>query len=133
MSRRKILVVEDNEDNRRILVYRLRKIGDFEILEATHGQEALEIASQEPLDLIFMDLKLPGLDGWETVRRIRAMEGPIRDVPVIALTAQAMVGDKEKALAAGCDDYIPKPVVDPNIVKEKVERLLARVRAEQLH
>lgn len=131
ISRRKILVVEDNEDNRRILVYRVRMIGDFEVLEATHGQEALEIASREPLDLIFMDLKLPVLDGWETVRRIRAMAGPIRDVPVIALTAQAMVGDEEKALAAGCDDYISKPVVNPNIVREKVERLLARGRAER--
>ena len=133
MSRKKILVVEDNEDNRRILIYRLRKIGDFEVLEAVHGQEALEIASREPLDLIFMDLKLPVLDGWEAVRRLRAMEGPIRDVPVIALTAQAMVGDEEKALAVGCDDYIPKPVVDPNILREKVERLLVRGRAEQLH
>ena len=133
MNRKKILVVEDNEDNRRILVYRLRKIGDFEVFEAVHGQEALEIASREPLDLIFMDLKLPVLDGWEAVRRLRAMEGPIRDVPVIALTAQAMVGDEEKALAVGCDDYIPKPVVDPNILKEKVERLLVRGRAEQLH
>lgn len=133
MSHKKILVVEDNEDNRRVLVYRLRMIGDFEVLEAAHGREALEIVSREPLDLIFMDLKLPGLNGWEVVSRIRAMEGPIRDVPVIALTAQAMIGDEEKALAAGCDDYIPKPVVNPNIVKEKVERLLARGRAERLH
>ena len=119
MNRKKILVVEDNEDNRHILVYRLRKIGDFDILEATHGEEALNIIATNPPDLMFLDLKLPVLDGWETARRIRAMEGPIRNLPIIALTAQAMVGDEEKALAAGCDDYIAKPIVDSNIVKEK--------------
>jgi two-component system cell cycle response regulator DivK len=125
MSRKKILVVEDNEDNRHILVYRLRKIGDFEILEASHGQEALEMIAQNPPDLMFLDLKLPILDGWETARRIRAMSGPIKTLPIIALTAQAMMGDEEKALAAGCDDYIAKPIVDSKIVKEKVERFLS--------
>jgi two-component system cell cycle response regulator DivK len=133
MSRKKILVVEDNEDNRHILVYRLRKIGDFDIKEATHGQEALNIIAQDLPDLMFLDLKLPVLDGWETARRIRAMEGPAKDLPIIALTAQAMVGDEEKALAAGCDDYIAKPIVDSNIVKEKVERLLTQGRPRQLH
>jgi two-component system, cell cycle response regulator DivK len=130
MSRKKILVVEDNEDNRHILVYRLRKIGDFDIKEATHGQEALESIAQDLPDLMFLDLKLPILDGWETARRIRAMEGPAKDLPIIALTAQAMVGDEEKALAAGCDDYIAKPIVDSNIVKEKVERLLTHGRPQ---
>lgn len=130
MSRKKILVVEDNEDNRHILVYRLRKIGDFEILEASHGQEALNIIAQNPPDLMFLDLKLPILDGWETARRIRAMQGPIKALPIIALTAQAMVGDEEKALAAGCNDYIAKPIVDSKIVKEKVERFLSQ---ERLH
>jgi len=133
MNRKKILVVEDNEDNRHILVYRLRKIGDFEILEATHGEEALDIIATNPPDLMFLDLKLPVLDGWETARRIRAMDGPIRNLPIIALTAQAMVGDEEKALAAGCDDYIAKPIVDSNIVKEKLEKLLAQGRSRMLH
>jgi two-component system cell cycle response regulator DivK len=133
MSRKKILVVEDNEDNRHILVYRLRKIGDFDILEATHGEEALAIITANPPDLMFLDLKLPVLDGWETARRIRAMEGPIRHLPIIALTAQAMVGDEEKALAAGCDDYIAKPIVDSNIVKEKLEKLLTQGRSHTLH
>jgi len=133
MNRKKILVVEDNEDNRHILVYRLRKIGDFDILEATHGEEALSIIATNPPDLMFLDLKLPVLDGWETARRIRAMEGPIRNLPIIALTAQAMVGDEEKALAAGCDDYIAKPIVDSNIVKEKLEKLLAQGRSRMLH
>jgi len=120
MSRKRILVVEDNEDNRHILVYRLRKIGDFDIVEATHGQEALDLIAQNPPDLMFLDLKLPVLDGWETARRIRTMEGAVRNLPIIALTAQAMVGDEEKALAAGCDDYISKPIVDANVVKEKL-------------
>jgi two-component system, cell cycle response regulator DivK len=125
MSRKKILVVEDNEDNRHILVYRLRKIGDFDILEAVDGQEALDLIAQDPPDLMFLDLKLPILNGWETARRIRAMPGPIRNLPIIALTAQAMVGDEEKALAAGCNDYIAKPIVDAKVVKEKIDRLLS--------
>ncbi len=133
MSRKKILVVEDNEDNRHILVYRLRKLGDFEILEATHGQEALDIIATNPPDLMFLDLKLPVLDGWETARRIRAMNEPMRNLPIIALTAQAMVGDEEKALAAGCDDYIAKPIIDSKIVKEKLEKLLAQGRSLLWH
>jgi two-component system cell cycle response regulator DivK len=133
MSRKKILVVEDNEDNRHILVYRLRKLGDFEILEATHGQEALDIIAVNPPDLMFLDLKLPVLDGWETARRIRAMNEPVRNLPIIALTAQAMVGDEEKALAAGCDDYIAKPIVDSKIVKEKLEKLLSQGRSLLWH
>jgi len=133
MSRKRILVVEDNEDNRHILVYRLRKIGDFDIIEATHGQEALDLIAQNPPDLMFLDLKLPVLDGWETARRIRTMEGAVKNLPIIALTAQAMVGDEEKALAAGCDDYISKPIVDASVVKEKLERLLSRGRPRDLH
>ncbi len=133
MSRKRILVVEDNEDNRHILVYRLRKIGDFDIIEATHGQEALDLIAQNPPDLMFLDLKLPVLDGWETARRIRTMVGAVKNLPIIALTAQAMVGDEEKALAAGCDDYISKPIVDASVVKEKLERLLSRGRPRNLH
>ena len=133
MERKKILVVEDNEDNRHILVYRLRKIGNFEIREASDGQEALNQIAQDPPDLLFLDLKLPILDGWETARRIRAMQGLVRHIPIIALTAQAMVGDEEKALAAGCDDYIAKPIIDSNIVKEKVERFLLQEHAHILH
>jgi len=132
MSCKKILVVEDNEDNRHILVYRLHKIGDFDITEAADGQEALDLIAQNPPDLMFLDLKLPVLDGWETARRIRAMQGPISNLPIIALTAQAMVGDEEKALAAGCDDYIAKPIVNANVVKEKVQRLLSQGRSPSL-
>jgi CheY-like chemotaxis protein len=124
MATKRILVVEDNLDNRRILVYRLKRIGDFEIIEANNGQEALDIVQTPPApDLIFMDLKMPVMDGWEATRRIRALDVG-RSIPIIALTAQAMAGDEQKALAAGCDDYLAKPIVDPNIVKVKIERLL---------
>lgn len=127
MARAKILVVEDNLDNRRILVYRLKRIGEFDILEASNGQEGLSLVETERPDLIFMDLKMPIMDGWEATRRIRNLEGG-KAIPIIALTAQAMAGDEQKALAAGCDDYVAKPIVDPEVVKEKVERLLGRSR-----
>lgn len=125
MSKKKILVVEDNLDNRRILVYRLRRMGDFDILEASNGEEALERVQADSPDLIFMDLKMPVMDGWEATRRIRASDAG-RTIPIVALTAQAMAGDEQKALAAGCDDYIPKPIVDPTIVKDKVDRFLGQ-------
>ena len=131
MALKKILVVEDNEDNRRILVYRLRKIGQFEIREATNGEQAVEAVKAERPDLIFMDLKMPVMDGWEATRRIRAMDGG-RTIRIIALTAQAMAGDEQKALSIGCDDYLAKPVVDPEIVREKVERLLKKYTAPSL-
>jgi CheY-like chemotaxis protein len=126
MSAKRILVVEDNLDNRRILVYRLKRIGDFEIIEASNGEEALQVVqSQPPPDLIFMDLKMPVIDGWEATKRIRALEVG-KGIPIIALTAQAMAGDEQKALAAGCDDYLAKPIVDLNVVRTKMERLLNR-------
>lgn len=124
MARKRILIVEDNEDNRRILVYRLKKIGDFEIFEAGNGIEALEVLKTSTPDLIFLDLKMPVMDGWETARRIRAMAGKARQVPIIAITAQAMAGDEEIALASGCDDYLAKPIVDSQLVKEKLEKFL---------
>lgn len=128
MSLKKILVVEDNEDNRRILVYRLRKIGEFEIREATNGAEAVEAVEADPPDLIFMDLKMPVMDGWEATKRIRrGLHGA--NVRIIALTAQAMAGDEEKALAIGCDDYLAKPVVDPSLVRQKLERLIGPAAA----
>lgn len=123
MALKKILVVEDNEDNRRILVYRLRKIGKFDIREAANGQQAIEAVSAERPDLIFMDLKMPVMDGWEATKRIRQMEGG-DTIRIIALTAQAMAGDEQKALSIGCDDYLAKPVVDPDLVRQKLERLI---------
>lgn len=127
MGRKKILVVEDNLDNRRILVYRLRRIGEFEISEAGNGEEALTAVERDPPDVIFMDLKMPVMDGWEATRRLRQTSVGAR-IPIIALTAQAMAGDEQKALAAGCDDYVAKPIVDPEVVREKLERLLTSGR-----
>ena len=123
MPMKRILVVEDNEDNRRILVYRLRKIGQFDIREAANGQQALESVKADRPDLIFMDLKMPVMDGWECTKTIRQMEGG-DTIRIIALTAQAMAGDEQKALAIGCDDYLAKPVVDPDLVRQKLERLI---------
>jgi len=126
MAVKRILVVEDNLDNRRILVYRLKRIGEFEILEASNGEEALTMVKEAPPpDLVFMDLKMPVMDGWEATRQIRLLDGGDK-IPIIALTAQAMAGDEQKALAAGCDDYLAKPIVDLGVVKSKMERLLER-------
>lgn len=126
MAAKRILVVEDNLDNRRILVYRLKRIGDFEIVEASNGEEALAIVQTPPVpDLIFMDLKMPVMDGWEATKKIRLLQFG-KAIPIIALTAQAMAGDEQKALAAGCDDYLAKPIVDLSVVRTKMERLLSR-------
>ena len=126
MAAKRILVVEDNLDNRRILVYRLKRIGEFEIVEASNGEEALAIVqTSPPPDLIFMDLKMPVMDGWEATKKIRQLEFG-KSIPIIALTAQAMAGDEQKALAAGCDDYLAKPIVDLSVVRTKMERLLNR-------
>ncbi|MBU6282071.1 response regulator [bacterium] len=122
-TRKRILVVEDNEDNRRILVFRLRRIGDFEIVEATNGAEALASIEAHRPDLVFMDLKMPVMDGWETTRRIRARETGSR-IPIVAITAQAMADDERQAIENGCDDYLAKPVVDASLVRAKVERFL---------
>ena len=126
MPAKRILVVEDNLDNRRILVYRLKRIGEFDIIEASNGEEALALVQTPPVpDLIFMDLKMPVMDGWEATKKIRQLPSG-RDIPIIALTAQAMAGDEQKALAAGCDDYLAKPIVDLSVVRTKMERLLNR-------
>src|SRR4051794_30442562 len=93
-KRTKILVVEDNEDSRRILMLRLRHWGVFDIHEATTGQEALDCIARDPPDAVLLDLKLPGLDGWETARRIRALPTPLSQLPIIAVTAHAMFTDR---------------------------------------
>src|SRR5262245_38936291 len=126
MKQTKILVVEDNEDNRRILVLRLRHAGQFDVREATTGQEALDSITREPPALVFLNLKLPVLDGWETARRIRALPAPLNQLPIITVTAHAMVGDRDKALAAGFDEYTAKPIVHPGEILDKLHRLLTR-------
>ena len=117
----KILLVEDNEMNRDMLSRRLQKRG-FDVEVAVDGAEGVASAKDLEPDLILMDLSLPGLDGWEATRRIKAdagLDGP----PVIALTAHAMEGDREKALEAGCDDFDTKPVELPRLL-EKMAKLL---------
>jgi len=117
---KKILIVEDNEDCRFILVRRLRKIDQFDIREAADGQHAIDAVRAELPDLIFIDLGLPGVNGWEATRRIRQLPGGDR-VPIIAYTARAM----QWALDADCDDYIAKPVMNLCVVlREKLERWL---------
>jgi two-component system, cell cycle response regulator DivK len=104
----KILLVEDNEMNRDILSRRLIRRG-YEVVIARDGQEGLDLAGSCSPDLILMDMSLPIMDGWETTRRIRA-QASTAAIPVIALTAHAMSGDREEALKAGCDDYDTKPI-----------------------
>ncbi len=120
---KKILVVEDNEDNREVLVFRLKNLGVFEILVASNGKEALETAAQSKPDLILMDLKMPVMDGWAAARALRQTEWG-KDLPVIAVTAYAMEGDREKALNAGFNDYITKPIMDYSIIQRKIQELL---------
>ena len=104
----KILLVEDNEMNRDMLSRRLTRRG-FEVIFAVNGQEGVDLAASERPDIILMDMSLPVLDGWEATRRVKADDTTSR-VPIIGLTAHAMSGDREKAIAAGCDDYDTKPV-----------------------
>ena len=119
----KILLVEDNEMNRDMLSRRLLKAG-FEMVMAIDGEQAIDLARSEAPDLILMDISLPGLDGWEATRLLKA--GPeTRSIPIIALTAHAMAGDREKSLAAGCNDYDTKPIDFRRLV-EKIQGLLGR-------
>jgi two-component system, cell cycle response regulator DivK len=119
----KILLVEDNEMNRDMLSRRLIRKG-YEVVMALDGLQAVEMAASEQPDVILMDMSLPGLDGWEATRQIKAA-APTRTIPVIALTAHAMSGDREKALEAGCDDYDTKPIDLPRLL-EKVTAALDR-------
>ena len=117
----KILLVEDNEDNRDMLSRRLIRKG-YEVSLANDGGAGVAQALSEAPDLILMDMSLPVLDGWEATRRVK--ENPAtRMIPIIALTAHAMADDREKAIAAGCDDYDTKPIDLPRLL-EKIESLL---------
>ena len=117
----KILYVEDNEDNIYMLKSRLERRG-FSVVVATDGEQAVEMAIAEQPSLVIMDLSLPIVDGWEATRRLKANENT-RHIPVVALSAHAMVGDRETALDAGCDDYDTKPVEFPRLL-EKINSLL---------
>jgi two-component system, cell cycle response regulator DivK len=118
----KILLVEDNEMNRDMLSRRLERRG-YQVVIAVDGQQGVDLAQAELPDIILMDMSLPVIDGWEATRRLKAMDA-MKTVPVIALTAHAMSGDREKALEAGCDDYDTKPIELPRLLS-KIEALLA--------
>src|SRR5262245_29068388 len=117
---KRVLIVEDVEFNRDLLVQLLEE--DYETLTAPNGAAGVELAERECPDLILMDLSLPVIDGWEATRRIKANPA-LRHIPIIALTAHAMMGDEDKARAAGCDDYLSKPI-DEDLLFEKLARLL---------
>ena len=115
---KKILIVEDVEMNRDLLVQLLED--DYELVEAVDGQQGLEMAVQEKPDLILLDVGLPEMDGWEVAQQIR-VDQTLKDTPIIAVTAHAMAGDEDKAIQAGCNDYIAKPI-DEDQLWEKIEK-----------
>ena len=120
----KVLYVEDNDDNVYMLKMRLELLGDFEVLAAEDGQKGCEMAATEQPDIILMDLEMPVVDGWEATRRLKG-NPQTRDIPVIALSAHALGGEREKALAAGCDEFDTKPI--------EFDRLVATMRRVLAH
>lgn len=122
----KILYVEDNDDNVYVINNRFTRAGHT-VLVAGDGQQGVDMAIAERPDLILMDLSLPGLDGWEATRRLKAAP-ETKGIPVIALSAHAMTGDREKALEAGCDDFDTKPI-DFARLRDKIDALLRRRQA----
>jgi CheY-like chemotaxis protein len=123
----RILYVEDNDDNIYVVKNRLGRAG-FTILVARDGEQGVAMAAAEKPDLILMDLRLPALDGWEATKRIKA-EAATRDIPILALSAHAMTGDRAKALAAGCDDYETKPI-DFGRLRAKIDALLGQRKGD---
>ena len=115
----KILLVEDNEMNRDMLSRRLARRG-YDVAVAVDGQQGLDAVASGSPELVLLDMDLPVIDGWEVARRLKSAE-PTKSIPIIALTAHAMVGDRDKALDAGCDDYDTKPV--------EFKRLLGKIEA----
>ncbi|MGB7338708.1 MAG: response regulator [Phototrophicaceae bacterium] len=117
----KILIVEDNEMNLDMLSRRLERRG-YDVIIATDGSQGVILAKEQQPDLILMDMSLPIMDGWEATRRIKS-DPDVQQIPVIALTAHAIAGDREKALAAGCDEYESKPVKFPRLL-DKIKEFL---------
>jgi CheY-like chemotaxis protein len=122
----RILLVEDNEMNRDMLSRRLAR-REYEVLVAVDGKEGVVMAGSEAPDLILMDMSLPVIDGWEATRQLKASP-ETKAIPIIALTAHAMSGDREKAMEAGCDDYDTKPIELPRLLA-KMEALLGEKKA----
>ena len=117
----KILLIEDNQMNRDMLSRRLTRKG-YEVVNAVDGEQGMAMARSEAPDLILMDMSLPVLDGWEATRQLKSAPAT-QAIPIIALTAHAMAGDREKAVEAGCNDYDTKPIELPRLL-EKIEALL---------
>ena len=120
----KVLYVEDNDDNIYMLKMRLELLGDFEVLTAKDGEKGCEMALSERPDIILMDLEMPVIDGWEATRRLKG-NPQTRDIPVIVLSAHALAGEREKAIAAGCNEFDTAPI--------EFERLVATVRRLLAH
>jgi CheY-like chemotaxis protein len=116
----RILYVEDNDDNVYMLKMRLELLDEFEVLVAEDGEKGCAMAAAERPDLILMDLELPGVDGWEATRRLKS-NPDTKSIPIIALSAHALAGSREKAIAAGCDEFDTKPV--------EFDRLMGKVRS----
>ena len=125
MERTKILVVDDNERNRYLVSFILDKNG-FEVVTANDGVDGVETAREQRVNLIIMDIKMPRMDGYEATMRIKKLEG-YQSVPIIALTSYAMAGDKKKAVAAGCDGYIAKPI-NPETFMDEIRKFLEIIK-----
>jgi two-component system cell cycle response regulator DivK len=121
MAKKKILVVDDTDWNRDLLVQLLED--NYDVLQAVDGAEGVKKTQQEKPDLILMDLGMPVMDGWEATRQIKASDA-LKQIPIIAVTSHAMVGDEIEARKAGCDDYLPKPI-DELILLEKIKKFLS--------
>jgi len=115
----RVLYIDDNEDNVFMLKMRLELLGDFEVLAAEDGERGCEMAASERPDIILMDLEMPIINGWEATRRLKS-QPQTRNIPVVALSAHALSGEREKAIAAGCDEFETKPI--------EFERLLSTIR-----
>jgi CheY-like chemotaxis protein len=126
-TRVRILYVEDNEDNVYMLKTRLELTDEFEVLVAEDGEKGCEVAAAEQPDLILMDLEMPVVDGWEATRRLKGTP-ETRDIPVIGLSAHALAGEREKALAAGCEEFDTKPVEFDQLLAKIRKLVSARVR-----
>ena len=121
MPQKRILVIEDNRDNMTLIVDVLVSL-DYAVLQAPDGEQGIELATQELPDLILLDLSLPRMDGWTAAREFKSIDN-LSHIPIIALTAHAMVGDRERALEAGCNDYISKPI-DLHVLAGKLKTYL---------
>jgi two-component system, cell cycle response regulator DivK len=121
MDKKTILVVDDTDWNRDLLVQLLEE--EYTVLQAVDGQQGVKMTQEEKPDLILMDLGMPVMDGWEATRRIKANDA-LKQIPIIAVTSHAMVGDEIDARKAGCDDYLPKPI-DEDLLLQKIKKFLA--------